>query len=140
MDNNSDPVSDMEPTGLDMLAAAIRFDSQDIHAYGNVLVKTISDIFPSTMLNIERVRSLSDKLKGQSGYVKSIKIQFDDLSLLLLLEASGPRSYIVKEVRGVTISKQDVPLAEWITRLQAILQDTASRNAENAEALKKLLG
>ncbi|MCL5047817.1 MAG: hypothetical protein M1374_03370 [Firmicutes bacterium] len=140
MEGDLDPVSGAEPTGLDMLAAAIRFDSYDVQTYGNVLFKAISDIFPPSMIKIERTRSLADKLKGQPGLVKSVAVDLEGQMLLLVLEASGPRGYVVKEVRGVTISKQDVSLPEWIERLKSALEAVSSKNAESAEALRKLLG
>ncbi len=140
MDNNVFPPSDNQPSGFDMLAAAIRYDSADIRAYGNVLVKTITDLFPASMLEIESSQSLKDKLKGSLGVVKSVKIRFDDLVLSLAIENSGPRPYVIKEVGKVIISKKEVSMSEWTENLHEALDAAAIKNAENADALRKLLG
>jgi hypothetical protein len=139
MDDNSFSASESQPNGFDMLAAAIRYDSADIRAYGSVLVKTITDLFPGSMLEVESNQSFKDKLKGLPGVVKSVKIRFDDSILSLDIENSGPRPYVIKEVGKVVISKKEVPMAEWMDNLRSALDIAAKRNAENADALRRLI-
>jgi hypothetical protein len=47
---------------------------------------------------------------------------------------------VAQDVRGVTISKREVPVADWVQQLAAYLAALASESAEAREALGRLLG
>ena len=50
-----------------------------------------------------------------------------------------PVAEVCREVRGVVLSRENVPLQEWATRLAGALVQHAEDNAEAAEALRRLV-
>jgi hypothetical protein len=50
-----------------------------------------------------------------------------------------PAAEICREVRGVVLSRQPVPLQQWAAALASALMNHAESNAKAAEALRRLV-
>lgn len=124
---------------LDMVAAALRADSADVAVYGQVLTDTIGDMLPPGCVTVERERSMSDKMRGRPGSVSRVVVRLGDQQLMLGMRRGAPIAEIWREVRGVVLSRQEVPLAQWTVELARGLVTHAEQNAAAAAALRRLV-
>jgi hypothetical protein len=132
----------MEPAdgpSLDMVTAALRADSSDIAIYAKVLTESLGESLPPDRVQVDRDRSVSDRMKGRPGQVTKITIRLSDQVLTLRLTGGAPVAEVCREVRGVVLSRQTVPLGQWAAELAKALVSHAEQNADTAEALRRLV-
>jgi len=130
-----------EAGSVDMLAAALRADASDLDTYERVLVATIADALPSGMVEIDRERrSFADRRAGREGKVVAIRIRLGETTLELRSGHGGLTGLLARGVRGVTISRQEVPVAQWTQLLAEHLHALAVQNEQARAALGRLLG
>ncbi len=128
-----------ESPSLDMVAAALRADSSDIAIYAQVLTDSLGDSLPPGCVSIDREkRSVFDRKKG-SGGVSKITVRLGDQVMTLAVQRGAPVAEICKEVRGIVLSRKEVPVDRWAAELAKALVDHAEQNAITAEALRKLV-
>jgi hypothetical protein len=132
----------MEPAGgpsLDMVTAALRADSSDIAIYATVLTESLGESLPPDTVQVDRDRSVSDRMKGRPGRVTKITIRLGDQVLTLRLTGGAPVAEVCREVRGVVLSRQSVPVGQWAGELAKALVSHAEQNAVTADALRRLV-
>jgi regulator of protease activity HflC (stomatin/prohibitin superfamily) len=140
-DENAVGGSDLE-RGMDveLLAAALRRDTADLDLYAKVLSVTLADSLPPGAVQVERKRSMSDRMAGREGAVTSIDVALGEQRLGLKMDRGRMTGEVCKEVRGIVLSRQQVGLDEWITTLARALAETAASSARAREALERFLG
>lgn len=147
----TDPESSGEPNELvesgggpnelvESVAAALRADTADLDAYHRVLSATIGDLLPAGMVEVEYERSMGDRMAGRPGKARSIRLLLGEATLELTSSHGRLVATIAREVRGVTISRREVPIAEWVREVATYLAAAAAESAHAREALSKLLG
>jgi hypothetical protein len=124
---------------LDMLMAALRADSTDVTIYARVLTESLGEALPAGTVSVERERSVSDRMRGRPGTVSKVTVRLGDQVMSLGMQRGAPAAEICREVRGVVLSRQPVPLGQWITELARALMAHAEQNADAAEALRRLV-
>ena len=124
---------------LDLVTAALRADSADASIYAQVLTESLGDSLPPGCVTIERDRSVSDRMHGRPGKVSKITIRLGEQVMTLAVRAGQPNAEILREVRGVVLSRQPVPVPEWAAELARALVGYAEQNARTAEALRRLV-
>ncbi len=124
---------------LDMVTAALRADSADVAIYARVLTESLGDALPPGWVTIDRDRTVSDRMRGRPGQVSKITIRMGELVMTLGVERGAPVAEICREVRGVVLSRQPVPVAAWAQELARALVAHAEQNAATATALRKLV-
>lgn len=132
----------MEPAenpSLDMVAAALRADSSDIAIYARVLTESLGDSLPPGCVAIDRDQSMSDRMRGRPGTVKKITVRLGDRVMTLAVQRGLPVAEVCREVRGIVLSRQPVPLDQWAAELARALVGHAEQNAATAAALRKLV-
>ena len=137
----------MEPSGLgpmgdvQLLAATLRADRDDVASYARVLGGALADALPRGMVEVERQRSLADRLGGREGRPVALLVHGDERRLVL---REGPRGTVEaavhQVVRGVVISRRTVRVDEWLTLLAEDLTRIAARDAAARAALARLFG
>ncbi|HET9092216.1 MAG TPA: hypothetical protein VFN50_07395 [Acidimicrobiales bacterium] len=125
---------------VESVAAALRADTADLDAYHRVLSSTIGDLLPAGMVEVDYERSLGDRMSGRPGKATAIRLRVGDSTLELVSRHGRLVSTVAKEVRGVTISRREVPVSEWVRELATYLAAAAAESANAREALGKLLG
>jgi hypothetical protein len=128
------------PESVDLLAAALRANVADLATYERVLVTALAAAFPEGMIEVDRERSMGDKLAGRPGKVRALRLHLGETTLELVAGRGTPVGFVARGVRGVTISRKELPLPEWTFQLAAALQRHAAESAEASAALGKLLG
>jgi hypothetical protein len=124
---------------LDMLMAALRADSTDIAVYAQVLTQSLGEALPPGTVDVERQRSAADRMRGRPGTVSKVTVRLGDRVMSLSVQRGAPAAEICREVRGVVLSRQPVPVGQWISELAQALMAHAQDNAEAAEALRRLV-
>ncbi len=132
----------MEPAenpSLDMVAAALRADSSDITIYARVLTDSLGDSLPPGCVTVDRDQSMSDRMRGRAGTVTKITVRLGDQVMTLAVKRGLPVAEVCREVRGIVLSRQQVPLDQWAGELARALVGQAEQNAVTAAALRKLV-
>jgi len=125
---------------VDLVAAAIRADTADLDAYHRVLSATVSDLLPVGMVEVDRERTMKDRMAGREGRATSIRIRLGERTLELVARRGALVATVAREVRGVVISRQEVSVGEWTQLLAQYLAQLAAESADARLALSKLLG
>ena len=124
---------------LDMVTAALRADSTDVAIYARVLAQSLGEALPSDCVSVERERSMSDRMRGRPGEVSKVQVRLGDQVMTLAVKNGRTSAEICREVRGVVLSRQTVPIGEWAATLASALVSYAEQNAQAAQALRKLV-
>jgi hypothetical protein len=132
----SEPDDDLS---LEMVTAALRMDSADVAIYARVLSKSLSEALPPEYVTVERERSVSDRMRGRPGEISKVAVRLGDQLMTLAVKNGQPSAEICREVRGVVLSRQNVPLQQWASALAGALVVHAESNAQAAEALRRLV-
>jgi hypothetical protein len=132
--------SDPQLPDVELLAAALRADNSDLDSYHRVLSSSIGDLLPGGLVEVDRERSLSDRMAGRPGTATAIRLHLGDKTLELVAHRGRLVATIAQEVRGVVISRKEVPVAEWVQALAAYLAALANDSASAREALGRLIG
>jgi hypothetical protein len=122
-----------------MVTAALRLDSADVAVYARVLTKSLSEALPPGYVTVERERSMSDRMRGRPGEVSKVAVRLGDQLMTLEVKNGQPAAEICREVRGVVLSRQNVPLQQWASALASALVQHAENNAQAAQALRRLV-
>jgi len=128
-----------DPPSLDMVTAALRADSADVVVYARVLASSLGEALPPDWVTVERERSMSDRMRGRPGEVSKVSVRLDDNLMTLTVRGGRPTAEICREVRGVVLSRDSVPLHDWAARLASALVSHAENNAQAAQALRRLV-
>lgn len=133
-------VPEADGPSVEMVAAALRADTSDLDAYHRVLSSTIGDMLPEGMVEVDRDRSMGDRVAGRPGTATAIRLHLGERTLELVSHRGRLVATVSTDVRGVTISKKEVPIADWVRQLAIYISELASENAEARDALGRLLG
>ena len=125
---------------LHLIAAALRADRADVESYTRVLTTVLGDALPPGMVEVERKRSLADRMNGRPGTPVSLTVTGPGEQLLLRQEAHGVHAEIHQIVRGVTIKRSTVGVDDWLVALAGLLSKLAAGSAAARDALTRLLG
>ncbi len=128
-----------DPLSLEMVTAALRVDSADVAIYARVLSKALSEALPPGYVTVERTRSMSDRVRGRPGEISKVAVRLGDQVLTLAVKDGRPAAEICREVRGVVLSRQSVPVQQWASALASALVAHAENNAQAAQALRRLV-
>ncbi len=122
-----------------MVTAALRLDSADVALYASVLANSLCEALPPDYVTVERKQSMSDRMRGRPGEVSKVAVRLGDQVLTLAVKNGRPEAEVCREVRGVVLSRQPVPLQQWAAALASSLMSHAESNAKAAEALRRLV-
>lgn len=119
---------------LDLLAASLRADADDLHAFTGALAVRFEQAFPrrttvrrerAGMFGPKEVREVAVDLDGDRFSVRSVKGSVEATCARL----SG----------GIVLKTERLDLADWIDALSRALAREAERSADAQSALQRLL-
>jgi len=125
---------------LHLIVAALRADRSDVESYTRVLTTVLGDALPPGMVEVERRRSLADRMNGRPGTPVALIVATPDERLLLRQEAHGVHAEVHQVVRGVTIKRSTVGVDDWLVALAGVLSRLAAGSAAARDVLTRLLG
>lgn len=135
-----EPAAAGQPSSVELLAAALRADDADLGSYARVLLGAFEESLPAGMLEVVRERSLADRVAGRPGAIRMIRAHFGEVVLELAEGRGAVVATAVREVRGVTISRRQVALAEWTELFARELTRFAAEHAAARQAMARFLG
>ena len=129
-----------------LLAAALRADVGDLETYERVLVATLADSLPMGCVEVDRDRSLSDRLANRPGTIRAIRVTLGQQTLESspsngrTSSAPWPGAWHLGAQRRRHPLRKEVPLDEWSAALALALSEFARESAAARAALERLLG
>jgi hypothetical protein len=139
MDGELQPLG---PQTVDLLADALSAgaDLSDVAMFTRVLTRGFGSALPPGVVEVDRDRSLGDRLAGREGTPVALRLTFPARRLELRAGKGWPEAEVQQVVRGVVLSRRQVPVEEWVRTLATELTALAERNAAARAALAALLG
>jgi hypothetical protein len=125
---------------VEQLAAVLRAETSDLDSYHRVLSATIGDLLPAGLVEVDRQRSMGDRVANRPGTATAIRLNLGDKMLELVSRRGRLVATIATQVRGVTISNKEVPVSDWVQALATYLASMAADSADARDALGRLLG
>ena len=138
----SDELEPVRPTTVDLVADALRAsaDLADVAMFTRVLTQSFGQALPAGMVDVDYDRTLGDRLAGRPGTATALRLTFPDRRLELRAGKGWPDAEVQQVVRGVVLSRRQVPVDEWVRVLATELTALAEGNAAARAALAALLG
>ncbi len=103
------------------------------------LPAALPDGVADAVLEVERERSMGDRLAGRPGAVAALRLRGPEYVLALRLQGRRLVAEAQREVRGVVIARQTPPLAAWLELLAGQLHVLAVEAAGDAAAVTRTL-
>jgi hypothetical protein len=130
------------PASVDLVASALNAsaDLSDVGMFVRVFTRSFAEALPESMVEVDYDRSLGDRMAGRPGTPVALHVSFPERRLSLRATRGWPEAEVQQVVRGVVLSRRQVPVEEWVHTLAAELTDLAARNARARAALAALLG
>jgi hypothetical protein len=130
------------PQSVDLVVSALTAsaDVSDVAMFVRVFTRSFADALPEGMVDIDHSRTMGDRLAGRPGTPTALRLTFPDRRLSLTATRGWPEAEVAQVVRGVVLSRKQVPVEEWVRVLAGELTDLAARNAAARAALATLLG
>ncbi len=139
MTEASDSRAADEGLSLEMVTAALRADSSDIAIYARVLTESLGESLPPGCVTVERNRTMADRMQNRPGTITRISVSLGERTMTLGVHRGMPVAEICHQVRGIVLSRQQVPIAQWTAELARGLVEHAEQNAAAASALRRLV-
>jgi hypothetical protein len=121
---------------FDLDAAGLRADGADLATGVEVLARKLEDALPQWT----RVRRRSTRLFGGDKVVESIEVRLGKTRYGLQVDGHDVTADCQQEVRGIVIKREQVEVADWVTRLTDELREQATGSAEARSAFERLMG
>jgi hypothetical protein len=133
-------VGGIEPVGgdggfdLDLMAASLRQDTDDVRVLLRALVSRLSDAL-GQRLTIERAGGFLRK----SDEIKRVTIRLGDDQLDAVIDRGTLDCTVSRTSGGIRIRSTRVEFAEWVRRLLGALRDEAATSQSTRTALESLV-
>lgn len=125
-----------EGMGFELLAASLRADTGDTHAFVEALTRKLSDALPQRV-QVER----GGGLFSHTHPVRRLAVHLGEWEYMLAAEPNGTLSAArTHTVRGISLKSEPLGVDEWIDALSAELVALAEHSARDQAALQRLLG
>ena len=120
------------PSDLDLVAASLRADSDDLRVFVEALAAKLEQILPGRC----RVRRAGFRGKGD---VREIGVDLGESRYELSQGGGAVSARRSSVVRGITVKNEELGLDEWIDSLAATLVAEAGSSERGRIALQRLL-
>jgi hypothetical protein len=121
---------------LDLAAAEVRADRDDVEALVSALAVRLEDALPR-MVSVKRRRI--GGFRSKETEVASIALTVDDARFELVRAAAGFECTRHAVVRGITLKRERLPIEEWIGEVVAAVTQTAAVGERARLALEGLI-
>jgi hypothetical protein len=129
-----EPLAAEEPS-FDLIAAALRADQADLGPYCQALATKLEDALPEQV----RVRR-SGGLLSRGKRVERITVTLGKECFELIARGSGLLASRATLVRGIVLSRDELPLSQWVDALSQRLAEEARASEQARRAAERLLG
>ena len=125
---------DRPAVDLDLLAASLRADSSDLHAFVESLAAKLEEAVPGRV-RVDRRRS------GMFGpkAVRSLAVDLGDRRLNLRADGAAVQTSCARLSGGIVLKSEVLETDAWLELLGEALADEARRSETTRKALERLL-
>ena len=129
-----------EHLDLELLAARLRQDSDDLALYAGFLLNVLSGALPPHLVQVRREGRWKARLSGREPLVLGVSVVLGNHRYELDRDGLGghPVARIRHESGGVVLSTRTVGPDEWSRGLAADLVAVAGSNSAAVEVLRRL--
>jgi hypothetical protein len=121
---------------FDLSAAGLRADGSDLRLSLDVLAAKLEEALPQQT----RVQRSGGGLLGKGRRrVRDVRVELGQTRYELTVAGERLECFRGREVGGISIKREALDPAQWISTLTAELRDEAARSSQAREALAKLL-
>jgi hypothetical protein len=92
---------------------------------------------PDAVVDVERERTLRERLSGQQGRAVAITVTGEDRRCTLRHERGGWHGEIARVVGGIVIARERVPLGPWLDAFAAEVAASAARSSGDAASARR---
>ncbi|MBW4041954.1 MAG: hypothetical protein HIU86_07470 [Acidobacteria bacterium] len=92
---------------------------------------------PDAVVEVERERTLRDRLSGQQGRAVAVALDGADRRCTLRHERGGWQGEIARVVGGIVIARERVPLGAWLDSFASEVAASAARSTGDAAAARR---
>jgi hypothetical protein len=131
----SDPRDD-PGSALDLAAAEVRLDTTDTHALIEALAARLEEALPR--LAAVRRRRVGG-FRSKQTEVERIEVSLGEERFELVQDRGGFQCLRHRVVRGITLKREELPVAEWIVELVGEVTRTAAVGEQARMTLEGLL-
>jgi len=126
---------------VQLLAAALRDDARDLSLYAGFMLTTLTSALPPEVVEVERHRSLAEKVRGAEGTVVGVTVRLEDRRWTLDRDRVGaaPQATVCHEVNGIVLSTDRLALDSWAAQVAAAVVRVAGATAGSGAALEQML-
>ena len=130
------------PGTVELLVSALSAstDLSDVAMFTRVLTRSFGEALPPGVVSVDYDRTVGDRLAGRPGTPVALRLTFPERRLELRATAGWPEAEVQQVVRGVVLSRRQIPVDEWVRIVATELTGLAERNAAARAALASLLG
>ena len=135
-----------QPSGLgpmgdvQLLAAMLRADRDEVASYARVLSGALAQALPAGMVEIGYQRTVGDRLAGRPGRAVRLVVHGENRDLELREGRNGRIDAELQQVvHGVVISRRGIGVDAWLQALAQDIARAAARDTAAREALERLL-
>lgn len=130
----------MSQWDMEVLAANLRQDSDDLSMYAGFLLNTLSGALPAHMVQVERAGGLLTRMRRGDPPVVAVSVRLGDRRFTLRRESVGAPAVaqIGHESGGVVLRTESASMDVWSRELATELAKYAQANATAAQALAQL--
>jgi hypothetical protein len=119
---------------FDLSAAGLRADGADLASAVEVLAAKLEDAL-GRHTRVQRKR----KLLGKPGPVSELEVRIGECRYCLRPTPGGADASRLREVGGIAIKRESLPIDDWLAALTRDLEAEAQRSAEARASLERLL-
>ena len=129
----------MSQWDLELLAASLRRQSDDLSMYAGFLINSLSQALPPHLVGVERKAGLFGRVKDGAP-VLAVSIALGGRRFILRRQGVGHRAAasIAHESGGIVLRTDEVTMDAWSRELAAALARYAEQDAAAAQALARL--
>jgi hypothetical protein len=131
----SDPRSD-PGSALDLAAAEVRMDSADTRALVEALAARLEEALPR--LAAVRRRRVGG-FRSRRTEVERIEVALGEERFELIADRGGLQCLRHRVVRGITLRREELPMAQWLAELVERVTATAAVGEQARSTLQGLL-
>jgi hypothetical protein len=124
----------MEASTFDLVAASLRADARDMHAFVEALAEKLSLAVPAHV-RVERGRSFGKRMKP----LRRLTVDFPEERFELDATGGSPATTRSAVVRGIALRTEPLPLKTWIDELARAVAREAEQTEQGRAALERLL-
>jgi hypothetical protein len=124
---------------LELLAANLRRQSDDLSMYAGFLINSLSAALPPDLVTVERKAGLFGRVKDDAP-VLAVSVVLGSERFILRRGGVGQRvvAAIGHESGGIVLRTDEVTMDAWSRKLAAALASFADQDAAAAQALSRL--